>query len=258
MISLENNKEIEMRRLVIKSYHMKQVEFNDGFSIKNQTLSIAKDYFKDNLNDNEFIEKIDLHIIKPKEHNIFVNTIMDIIPISTKVLGKLGDGITHTITGVYVMITGADKEGVQMAEFGSSEGILRERLYLDRAGTPGKEDYIIHIDITFKEGLMSSRKFPTEGHRISDKFIQEIRNSLKKLPGREYSEKHEYYDKIRPGKKRIAIVKQIAGQGTMYDNRFFNDEPSGFEGGRSIIDVGNVPIIMSPNEYRDGALRSME
>ena len=44
----------------------------------------------------------------------------------------------------------------------------------------------------------------------------------------------------------------------MYDNRLFNDEPSGFEGGRSIIDIGNVPIIMSPNEYRDGALRSME
>ena len=27
--------------------------------------------------------------------------------------------------------------------------------------------------------------------------------------------------------------------------------------GRSIIDMGNVPIILSPNEYRDGALRAM-
>ena len=36
---------------------------------------------------------------------------MDIIPISTKVLGKLGEGITHTITGVYVMLTGVDVNG---------------------------------------------------------------------------------------------------------------------------------------------------
>ena len=80
---------------------------------------------------------------------------------------------------------------------------------------------------------------------------------MKKLPGRGYTEKHEFYDRIRPGKKRVAIVKQIAGQGAMYDNQLFPKEPSGFEGGKSIIDIGNVPIILSPNEYRDGALRSM-
>ena len=51
---------------------------------------------------------------------------MDIIPISTKVLGKIGDGITHTLTGVYVMLTGVDSNGVQTAEFGSSEGNLKE------------------------------------------------------------------------------------------------------------------------------------
>jgi len=104
---------------------------------------------------------------------------------------------------------------------------------------------------------MSSRKYPLEGHKLCDLFIQEIRNILKKMPGRDCDEKHEYYDKIRPGKKRVAIVKQIAGQGAMYDNLLFPDEPSGFEGGKSIIDMGNVPIVLSPNEYRDGALRSM-
>ncbi|RDA73598.1 proline reductase cluster protein PrdD, partial [Hafnia paralvei] len=26
---------------------------------------------------------------------------------------------------------------------------------------------------------------------------------------------------------------------------------------RSIIDMGNMPILLSPNEYRDGALRAM-
>ena len=43
----------------------------------------------------------------------------------------------------------------------------------------------------------------------------------------------------------------------MYDNQLFPNEPSGLNGGRSIIDMANVPMIISPNEYRDGALRAM-
>ena len=43
----------------------------------------------------------------------------------------------------------------------------------------------------------------------------------------------------------------------MYDTQLFSHEPSAMEGGRSIIDMGNVPMIVSPNEYRDGALRCM-
>ena len=254
---METNKEIEMRRLVIKAYHMNQVIFGEDFRIQGESLSIPADFFKDKLEKNQYIEQINVHIIEPYEHDIEVNSIMDIIPISTKVLGRLGEGITHTLTGVYVMLTGADVQGNQMAEFGSSEGILNEQMFKDRAGTPGRDDRIIHVDITFKKDLMSSRKYPLEGHRLCDVFIQEIRNKMKKLPGRDFTEKHEFYDKIRPGKKRVAIVKQIAGQGAMYDNQLFSKEPSGFEGGKSIIDIGNVPIIMSPNEYRDGALRSM-
>ncbi len=57
--------------------------------------------------------------------------------------------------------------------------------------------------------------------------------------------------------KKVAIVKQVAGQGAMYDNQLLPQEPSGMEGGRSIIDLANVPVILSPNEYRDGALRAM-
>lgn len=254
---MEYDKEIEMRRLIIKSFHITKVEFDDEFSINSRILNIQPNYFNEKLDDNKYLEKIDVHIIKPHEHNMFVNSIMDIIPISTKVLGVIGEGITHTITGVYIMMTGADKNGVQMAEFGSSEGVLKEKLYLGRTGTPGENDYIIHVDITFKEGLMSNRMYPTEGHRLCDSFIQEVRNILKKISVREFDEKHEYYDKIKPGKKKVAIVKQIAGQGTMYDNQLFSNEPSGFMGGKSIIDMKNLPIVLSPNEYRDGALRAM-
>ncbi|NLY77050.1 MAG: proline reductase cluster protein PrdD [Tissierellia bacterium] len=245
-----------MRRLVIKSFHIEEVKYGEEFAIDNGSLTIVKDFLNDKMN-KDLIESVKINIIKPYEHDMYVNSIMDVMPISTKVLGQLGEGITHTLTGVYVMLTGADVDGVQMAEFGSSEGILKEQMYFGRPGTPNVDDYIIHVDVTFTRGCMSSRKYPLEGHRVCDLFVQEIRNILKKLPGHKCTERHDFYDKIRPGKKRVAIVKQIAGQGVMYDNQLFSKEPSGFEGGRSIIDIGNVPIILTPNEYRDGALRSM-
>ncbi len=84
---------------------------------------------------------------------------MDIIPISTKVLGRLGEGITHTLTGVYVMLTGADEDGNQMHEFGSSEGILKDQMVFGRYGTPSVEDYIIHVDVTLKGGLPLKEHF---------------------------------------------------------------------------------------------------
>ena len=46
-------------------------------------------------------------------------------------------------TGVYVILTGVDVNGKQCHEFGSSEGNLKEQLVLNRAGTPGDNDYII-------------------------------------------------------------------------------------------------------------------
>lgn len=56
----------------------------------------------------------------------------------------------------------------------------------------------------------------------------------------------------------MLIIKQVAGQGAMYDTHLFAKEPSGVEGGKSIIDMGNMPIILTPNEYRDGIIRSMQ
>ena len=81
---------------------------------------------------------------------------------------------------------------------------------------------------------------------------------MKKFRGDLCTERHEYHDVARPGKKRILIIKQVAGQGAMYDTSLFGKEPSGTEGGHSIIDMGNMPVIVTPNEYRDGIIRSMQ
>ncbi|MBE5906727.1 MAG: proline reductase cluster protein PrdD, partial [Lachnospiraceae bacterium] len=71
------------------------------------------------------------------------------------------------------------------------------------------------------------------------------------------TETQTFEDVIRPGKKKVALVKLVSGQGAMYDTRFLANEPSGFEGGHSVIDITGFPVMLSPNEYRDGAIRAM-
>lgn len=247
---------IDLRRLVIRSYHVNEVKFAHKFAFSGGKLEIDEHFIQNEVED-ELIRKISAEIIRPGDHEREINTIMDIIPISVKALGKLGSGITHTMTGVYVMLTGCDEDGRQMHEFGSSEGILSRQMKLDRAGTPGRNDIIIHIDTLIKGGEVYDRRLPLASFKACDKIIAKIREVLKERDAREASEVHEFYDRIRLGAKRVAIVKQVAGQGAMYDNLLFPEQPSGFTGGVSIIDMANMPVVLSPNEYRDGALRAM-
>lgn len=246
-----------LRRLVIKPFSINEVRYGKGFAIKGDVLEIAKEKIDELIGSDDLITDIKLEIIKPGDYNREINTIMDIIPISTKVLGTLGEGITHTLTGVYMMLTGVDEDGRQMHEFGSSEGVLSEQMIFGRCGTPDKTDYIIHMDVTIKGGLPFDRNLPNACFKACDDFLQEIRAVLKRVDGREADGSFEYVDKISPGKKKVVLIKQVAGQGAMYDNLLFPQEPSGFEGGTSIIDMCNMPMILSPNEYRDGMLRAL-
>lgn len=248
---------IDLRRLVIRAFHVNQVVLADKFEFNNGILKIDKKITNRLIEQDPIIKDIKIEIIKPYDHDREINTIMDIIPMSAKVLGMLGEGITYTMTGAYVMLTGCDADGRQMYEFGSSEGNLNEKMIFGKAGTPAKSDYIIHVDVLVEGGLPYDRKLPISAFKACDEIIQAIRIQLKKLEPREADEVHEFYDRIRVGAKKVAIVKQIAGQGAMYDNLLFPEQPSGFSGGLSIIDMANMPMILSPNEYRDGALRSM-
>ncbi|MGM9618951.1 MAG: proline reductase cluster protein PrdD [Oscillospiraceae bacterium] len=253
------DKEINLRRLVIKAFHVNEVEWGaENRVTADGKMTINKDFLDELLKRYPRINKIDIQIIKPGDHDRWTNTIMDVIPISTKVLGVIGEGITHTLTGVYVMMTGIDTNGKQTHEFGSSEGNMKDKVFFNRAGTPGDGDYIISFDITFEAGQGQERPGTTSGHEACDEFIQIFRDQMKKFHGDSCTERHTYYDKIRPGKKRVVILKQTAGQGAMYDTHLFGSEPSGALGSRSIIDMGNMPVLVSPNEYRDGIIRSMQ
>ncbi|MHC6181326.1 proline reductase cluster protein PrdD [Clostridium sp. JNZ X4-2] len=251
------DKEREMRRLVIKTFFINKAEFSDKTYIEDETLYINNDIVKNIDMKKDIIKEIKVNIIKPDCHDVFVNSIMDFSPIAVKVLGRLGEGITHVLTGVYVMLTGVDEDGIQVAEFGSSQGILENQVVFGKAGTPDKNDIIVNVNVILRSKKGSSRSGPMAAHEACDKIIQEIREYLKKMHGEDCNEKHEYFDKIRPGKKKVVVIKQVAGQGAMYDTGILGKNPGGFIGCRSIIDMGNIPIILSPNEYRDGALRAM-
>jgi len=248
----------EISRLTIKTFNISDVQFSDKTQMKNRVL-----YLKDSLEREsaaarkEFIKDLSVKIIQPNERNVFVNSILDFSPIAAKVIGSLGEGVTHVLTGAYVMMTAVDAEGIQVSEFGSSEGILENQVVFNRAGTPSDTDIIIHVDLVLQSGMGTVRKAVTEAHKACDYIVQDVRECIKKVNGRFCDEKHEYVHTIDDNKKNVVIVKQVAGQGAMYDTCILPNEPSGVEGSKSIIDLGNSPIVLTPNEYRDGALRAM-
>ena len=130
---------------------------------------------------------------------------------------------------------------------------------MEKAGTPGENDAMITFDVTLQEGygVRSARESRRRIGPVTSSFRNSGNNSGK-FHGDKCTERHEFYDVVRPGKKKVLIIKQVAGQGAMYDMHLFAKEPSGVEGSRSIIDMGNMPVLVTPNEYRDGILRSMQ
>ena len=55
---------------------------------------------------------------------------MDVQPIAVKEEGEIGHGITRELKGVVMVLTGTDANGVQIGEFGSSEGELERNIML--------------------------------------------------------------------------------------------------------------------------------
>lgn len=251
--------EIDLGRLVVRSFAVRSVACGDAPLVTPQgEMIVSKAALPGLVESMDTIRSIDIRIIRPDEHDQWTDTILDIVPISTKALGVIGSGITHTLTGVCAMLTAVDTEGKQCHEFGSSEGILKDRLMLDRPGTPATGDVIVAFDVTLEAGMGQERRGPYQAHLALDRFLQPYREQMKGFDGKLCTDRREFHDLARPGKPRVVIIREIAGQGAMYDMQLFPREPGGVEGGRSIIDMGNMPVLVTPNEYRDGILHSMQ
>ena len=86
---MKAEKEIALRRLVIKAIHMTDVAWGEHNNITTDGhMTVSKEMIDQLVAQDDCIEKIDIQIIKPGDNDRWTNTIMDNIPISTKVLGK--------------------------------------------------------------------------------------------------------------------------------------------------------------------------
>ena len=80
-----------------------------------------------------------------------------------------------------MMVTGTDANGVQIGEFGSSEGYLDENIMWGRPGAPEEGEIFIKTEVVIKEGTNMERPGPLAAHTATDVITQEIRTALKKL-----------------------------------------------------------------------------
>lgn len=160
--------EIVKRQLTIRSFHCDNVEWGDKTSFvkdgDNYKMTLKKDIAKELKKSSELFQDLTVKIVKPGEHHIEINSVMDIFPISVKALGNIGEGITHTITGVYVMLTGVDTNGRQICAFGNSDGWMDEKVTFNQPGTPSDGDFIILVDVLIQEGYATKRIGPDACH----------------------------------------------------------------------------------------------
>lgn len=245
-----------IRSLVKKHIKIKEVKLGKETSIKDGVITINKDIVKDAVNEDVLCKSLELDIIHPNERHIYTETIMDVCPIATKVEGELGEGVTKVADGVVFMLTGVDEDGVQVHEFGSSEGYLDEKMYFGHPGCADENDIIIRCHAVIQRLSGMTRPGPFAAHKCQDYIVQAIRNELKTYEG-EVVREEICEDVRRVGNPRVALVKEIMGQGAMHDNVLCPEEPCGIKGGQKNVDCGNVPILLTPNQVRDGSIHAL-
>lgn len=240
--------------------HIKITEVKRGpeTKIEGTTLYIREGIEAEVIADQELVKDFHLEIITPDQYHTYSETIMDVQPIATKEGDAiLGEGATRVLDGVVMMLTGTDEGGVQIGEFGSSEGYLDENIMWGRPGCPDKGEIFIKGNIVVQEKTNMERRGPMAAHTAFDIITQEIREVMKELDDSFIVEDEELKSIRRPGKKKVVIVKEIMGQGAMHDNFILPVEPVGILGARANVDLGNVPVCVSPLEVLDGCIHAL-
>lgn len=247
-----------IRSLTRKHFNITEVKRGPETKIEGTTLYIREGIEKECIDSQKLVHDLKIDIITPENYHTYSETIMDVQPIATKEGDdEIGLGVTRVLDGVVMMVTGTDANGVQIGEFGSSEGYLDENIMWGRPGAPEKGEIFIKTQVTIAEGTNMERPGPLAAHSATDVITQEIREVLKKLD-EELVVGTETFDQYRrPGKKKVVIVKEIMGQGAMHDNLILPVEPVGVLGAKPNVDLGNVPVAVSPLEVLDGCIHAL-
>ena len=240
-----------------KHFNITEVKRGPETKIEGTTLYIREGIEKDAIASQDLVTDLKIDIITPDRYNEYSETIMDVQPIAVKEQGEIGSGVTRVIDGAIIMVTGTDENGVQIGEFGSSEGILEENIMWNRPGAPDKGEIFIKTNVTIKAHTNMERPGPLAAHSATDLITQEIRDALKTLD-ESLVTNTEHFEHVRHyGKKKVVIVKEIMGQGAMHDNIILPQEPVGIIGGKPNVDLGNVPVTVSPLEVMDGCIHAL-
>lgn len=249
-----------IRELVTKHYKIDKVEFGEKTEIKGTTLVIRtpEDICKEAAATEELVESVKLEIITPDKYDTYSETIMDVQPIVCKEEGELGHGISRELKGVVMVLTGTDANGVQIGEFGSSEGELERNIMWGRPGAPDKGEIFIKGQVTIAEGANMERPGPLAAHKAFDYITEEIRKALKAVDDESLVVGDIHIKQYRrPGNKKVVVVKEIMGQGAMHDNLILPVEPVGTLGAKPNVDLGNLPVMLAPTELLDGGVHAM-
>lgn len=245
-----------MRTLIQREFKVIKVELGDKTAFEKGILTINEGLVTKAEACSPLVKKVEMDIITPDHKHIFTNTIMDIMPVATKVKGKLGEGETNVLDGVVFCLTGLDEKGVQVHEFGSCEGYMDEKIAFGRPGCPDPTDIMVRVNVVIQEGTGMERRGPLAAHTACDVIIEEIREVLK-ITKEPVLKENRMQDIQKIGRPRVVLVKEIMGQGAMHDNILVPIEPAGVRGGQKNVDLGNVPVMLSPNEVRDGGIHAL-
>lgn len=250
--------EVVVRSLTRKHFKITEVKRGPETKLEGTVLTIREGIEKEAVDSQELVEKLEIDIITPDQYHTFSNTIMDVQPIATKEGDDLlGTGTTRVLDGVVMVVSGTDSKGIQIGEFGSSEGYLDENIMWGRPGAPDKGDIFIKTNVTIKEKTNMERPGPLAAHSATDLITDEIRKALKKADESLVVDTETFNQIRRPGKKKVVIVKEIMGQGAMHDNLLLPVEPVGVLGAKPNVDLGNVPVVVSPLEVLDGCIHAL-
>ena len=246
-----------LRTLTKRDYPVTEVRMGETTSYADGVLTIDASLVEKAKKADPLVKDVSLTVVTPDARHVFSNTIMDVIPVAAKAEGRIGEGVTNVLSGAVFVLTGMDEVGVQVHEFGSCEGYMDEKIRFGRPGCPDEGDIMVRVDVTIEKGTGMERRGPFAAHRAIDVIVHACREAIAHLDGVEPAKVETFRDMRRPGRPRVVLVKEIMGQGAMHDNLIMPTEPCGVEGGQKNVDLGNVPVVLSPDEVLDGGIHAL-
>lgn len=245
-------------------YRIGRISFAKETRIEGDTLYLGSGLRSEALacGDQQVLLDMRIELVPPGGYESYVDTILDVQPLAVKGRDfRLGLGVTRVLSGVVLMICATDEAGEQVSEAGSSEGILLETVRFDRAGSIDTGEAIIRVDCRIRAGERMKRPGPLACHKAAEHIAERVRTALLALSEEEFSAgcvvEEEFVHTRRPGAPKVLLVKEIMGQGAMHEKLLLPLQPCGITGSRSNIDMGNVPLMLSPLEAIDGGVHAL-